>query len=288
MAALLSAESARIDVAGVPAIDGATFATTGDFVLVLGAARALFEAAAGLRACAHGEVRIQGTAAIEAVRTGLAAGAQLDPPMPPSWTLMQYVAWSARLAGHARRDAFDRAREAIGRMQLASMAATKLGRAPLASRRGAVIAAALATGAAAIVVDDPTSGLTQEQAGAFARLTVRALAGRRSLVFAARVPLESPLAIAADEALVVSGSVVVAQGAPAEIAANERVFALRVKGDAGALAAAIEAGGGRVLCSTAALASVDLGPLTTRDLLRLADESHTVVVELRPLARGFA
>src|SRR5580704_12086212 len=46
---LLAASSLRVDVGGSPAVDGLTLATTGDRVLVLGAARALFEAAAGLR-----------------------------------------------------------------------------------------------------------------------------------------------------------------------------------------------------------------------------------------------
>jgi ABC-2 type transport system ATP-binding protein len=286
----------RVDVGGVPAIDGLTFTSTGDHVLVLGAARALFEAAAGLRAIARGELRVEGVAAPEAIRSGAAACAPLDPPMPPAWTVFRYAAWSARLAGHDRGAAFALATDALARMQLTSVARTKLAAAPLPVRRATVIAGALATGAPTLFLEDPMLGLTEQAGYLLARAIARATVDRRTAVFAARVPLESPMALAADEAIVVDDAQVTGQGAPAELAAAERTVAVRVHGQVDAFRRAVEAGGGRAEGvgegeqppAPARFVRVELGPLSPRDLLRIAAESDAVVIELRPLARPFA
>jgi ABC-2 type transport system ATP-binding protein len=289
---LLSATALRVDVGGAPALDGLTLATTGERVLVLGAARALFEAAAGLRAATRGELRVEGMAPAEAVRGGNVASASLDPPMPPAWTLLQYTTWSARLAGHARATARGLAAQALEAMHLDRMAGTRLGAAAVTTRRGTVLAAALATGARTLLVEDPLPGLPSEATRPFARVVARVLGERRAVIFAGRMPLESPLAMAADEALVIDGAAVSAQGAPGELAASDRAVALRVHGDVAAFARAVEAGGGRAEVAAGAPppvpVRVDLGPLAARDLLRLAAGCGAVVVELRPVARAFA
>jgi ABC-2 type transport system ATP-binding protein len=292
MPVILASSHLRVDVGGTPAIDGLTFTSTGDHILVLGAARALFEAAAGLRAIARGELLVEGLAAIEAVRSGIVASAPLDPPMPGTWSVVQYTVWSARLSGHARSAALAMAADALEQLQISSMSTTKLGRVPLAVRRATVLAAALATGAKTLLVENPVAHLADDAARPLGKTIMRVLSGRRAAIFAPRVPLESPLALAADEAIVVDGSDIAAQGAPAEIASRERTLALRVHGDLAAFTRAVEARGGRaeaaVSGASPALVRVDLGPLAARDLLGIAAESDAVVVELRPLARSFA
>jgi ABC-type multidrug transport system ATPase subunit len=289
---LLAASSLRVDVGGSPAIDGLTLATTGDRVLVLGAARALFEAAAGLRAPTRGEILVEGAPPRAAVGGGVAACAPLDPPMPPAWTVRQYVTWSARLSGHPRATAREMAHEALERMQLAHVAGTKLGAVAPATRRGTVLSGALATGARTLLIEDPLSGLPSEAARPFARVVARAVGELRAAIFAARVPLESPLALGSDEALLIDGAQVSAQGAPGELAASERTLALRVHGDVVAFARAVVARGGHAEVTVGAPppvhVRVELGPLAARDLLRIAAESRAMVVELRPLARSFA
>jgi len=279
-------------VGGAPAIDGLTLATTGDHVLVLGAARALFEAASGLRAPSRGEIEVEGLSPRVAVSGGTVACAPLDAPMPPAWTVLQYVTWSARLAGHPKATARAMAGEALERMHLGSVAGTKLGAVAPATRRGTVLAAALATGARTLLVEDPLPGLPSEAARPFARVIARALGEHRVAIFAGRVPLESPLALAADEALVIDGAEVSAQGAPGELAARERTVAVRVHGDVAAFARAVEAAGGHAVVTVGAPppvhVRVDLGPLAGRDLLRIAAEHEALVVELCPLARAFA
>jgi ABC-2 type transport system ATP-binding protein len=289
---LLTSSSLRVDVGGTPAIEGLSLASTGERVLVLGAARALFEAAAGLRAITRGELRVAGQDPLAAVTAVAVAGAPLDPPLPPSWTVRDYVTWSARLAGHPHGTARALAHEAIDRMKLGEVAAHKLAAVTAPARRGAVVAAALATGAPVVLVEDPVGGLPDDAARSLARVIVRALADRRTVFFAPRVPLDSPIALAAEEAIVVDGSHVSGQGDPAEIASRDSAFVLRVAGDARAFVDAVEAQGGRLLGSPGdpaqARLTIDLGTLHTRDLLRIAADSNAVVLELRPLGRAFA
>ncbi len=292
---LLASSSLRVDVGGTSAVDGLSLATTGDRVLVLGAARALFEAAAGLRVSARGELRIADHDPVDAVRAGIAAGAPLDPPLPSSWTVRHYVVWSARIAGNDRAAARALADDAIDRMKLAPHSNRKLGDAATAARRGAVIAAALATGAGVLLVEDPIAALPADTARSFARIVVRALSDRRTVVFAPRVALDSPIALAAEEAIVIDGSRLAAQGAPAEIAAGESAFVLKIGGDARAFVSAAEAQGARLLGAGDARLdprrdgiTIDLGGLRTLDVLRIAASSNAVVLELRPLSRAFA
>jgi ABC-type multidrug transport system ATPase subunit len=290
--ALLACSSLRVDVDGTPAIDGLTVESTGRRVLVLGAARALFEAAAGLRSVEHGELLVAGQRPVTAIRGGLAAAAPLDPPMPARWTVFQYIDWSARLSGlsGARCDAA--VEEAIHRLELRAHSAVRLGKASAVVRRGTVIGAALATGADAILIEDPMVGLPSDVERGFGNMLAWATEGRRILLFAGRVALDSAFAIAADEAIVVDGSGVLGQGNPTDLAARGKSFAVRVAGDVEALATALAANGCRLQRSESpgdgARFTVDLGSLGTRDLLRVAEASHAVVLELRPLTRVFA
>jgi energy-coupling factor transporter ATP-binding protein EcfA2 len=186
------------------------------------------------------------------------------------------------------------AAEALDRLQLAPLSRAKLGTAAPAVRRGTVVAAALATGATTLLLEDPPSGLP-DGGRAFARVVARATSDRRTAIFAARIALESPLALAADEAIVIDGGRVALQGAPGELAAREGAFSLRVAGDVRAFVQLAAARGARLLAPLppagpeAALSiGVDLGELATSDLLAIASSCDAVILELRPLARAFA
>jgi energy-coupling factor transporter ATP-binding protein EcfA2 len=292
-APLLEMVQARIDDGGAAAIDGLSLRSEGARVLVLGAARALFEATCGMRPIVHGELRVRGAEPPVAVRRGVLAGAPLDAPMPPDWTPRTFATWSARLAGHARRDAQARADDALQRMHLDALADAPLGKAALPLRRATAIAAAIATGAETIVLEDPLAALPGELARHLAQVTVAALADRAWIVFAARVPIASPIALATDEAIVVAGSQISGQGAPGVLAARDRRYALHVHGGSTALAELLEQHGAQVEARAAEAQPrrllVDLAPgQTTRDLLALAEAAGAVIVELRPLARAFA
>ena len=285
---LLAVEDLRVDVDGVPACDGLTARTGGARVLMLGAPRALFEATVGLRPVLRGALRIRGVAAGDAARQGIVAGAALDPPLPPKWTVLDYVTWSARLAGHSARDGRTLAKEAIDLTQLGSMAATPIERLVGHAKRGVVLAAAIATDAAVIVLDDPLAGLAEEHARSWARVVVQALASRSWLVLAGRISLTSPLAMNADEALVVSSSRLDAQGPPAEIASAQRRFVARIHGPLEELGARLAEQGARMDVQGAQVV-LDLGEsVTTADLLRMAAEVQATVVEMVPVARALS
>jgi hypothetical protein len=116
----------------------------------------------------------------------------------------------------------------------------------------------------------------------------RALSGRDFVLFAGRLPLSSPLGLLADDAIVVAGSAVVAQGAPAEIAAAERTYAVRVVGPVEPFVARVAARGAEVTRAQGMEVTLALGPLTTTDVLAIAEEMGAVVVELAPIARGLS
>jgi ABC-type multidrug transport system ATPase subunit len=289
---LLATSSLRVDAAGGPAIDGLTLKSTGRSVIVLGAPRALFEATAGLRTVEHGELLVDGAPPRSALGACVAAAAPLDPPMPPQWTVFQYIWWSTRLSGLSSSRSAAAVQRALERLQLVPQASAHLRTAPATVRRGTVIGAAIATGARVVLLEDPLLGLPGDVARSFARVIAGAVEGGLHVVFAGRIALDSPLALAADEAIVLDGSRVVAQGAPAEIAARENSFTVRATGDVGAFMSALTANGGLVHPSgrseDSAQFTVDLADLGTRDLLRVAGACKAVVLELRPLTRVFA
>jgi ABC-type multidrug transport system ATPase subunit len=287
-APLLELVQARIDVDGVPAVDGLSLTTTGDRVVVLGGAKALFEAACGVRTPSHGQVQVRGTEARRAARERTVAGAPLEPPLSPTWTARDYVTWSARIAGHGHREATALAEQAIADLKMIAAAGERLSTAATLLRRATTVAAALATGAEAIFLEEPLAGLSDDSARNFARIVLRALEGRSWMVFSARLPLESPFAMDADEAAVVASSRVLAQGAPAELAAHERAYAIRVTGHTEDFARIVIERGAHVTGSGNNL-TVDLGQhLLVSDLLRAAHEAEATVLELEPLAHAFA
>jgi len=283
---LLHVEDLRIDVDGVPAVDGLTARTSGDRVVVLGAPRALFEATAGRRRVVRGTLRVRGSAADAAVREGIVAGAPLDPPLPPKWTALDYVTWSSRLAGHTASDARTLAKEAIALVQLGALATSAIDRLLPHAKRGVVLASALATGAAVIALEDPLATLPEEIARSWARILVSALADRSWIVFAARISLTSPVAMNADEALMVSSSRLDAQGPPAEIAAADHRYVARIHGPLEALGARLSERGAKMDVQGAQVL-IDLGStVTTADLLGICMELDATVVELAPVARA--
>jgi ABC-2 type transport system ATP-binding protein len=285
---LVFAEDLRVDVDGVPACDGLTLRTTGDRVLVLGASRALFEALTGLRPVVRGALRVRGTDAGVAAREGTVAGAPLDPPLPPKWTALEYVVWSARLAGHKAADARALAKAAIARVQLGPMAPLPLGRMVPHARRAVALAAALATGAAVLVVEDPLTNLPEEIARTWARVLVHSLEESAWVILASRVSLTSPLALNAAEALVVSASGLDAQGPPAEIANARHRFVARINGQLDALQAKLTARGATVDVQGAQV-MLDLGEsVTTAELLGMATEADVTIVEMVPVARALS
>lgn len=284
---MLAAEDVRIDVDGVPACDGLTFRTRGAHVLVLGAPRALFAATTGLTPVRRGTLSVRGAPAAEATLRGVVAGAAQEPPLPPRWTVHEYVEWSARLAGVPAVEARGAAAAALTKLQLDPLAKTPTSRLVPHARRATVIAAALATCAEVIALEDPLGSLADDIAASYAGVLAEALADRSWIVFAPRMPLGSRLAETADEAIVATAHRLEAQGRPAELVAAERRFVARLDGPVDGVLAAIEARGARVEAHGGHFV-LDLGPspVSTGELLSLCDASEVTVLELVPAYRA--
>ncbi|MFO0639658.1 MAG: hypothetical protein U0183_10645 [Polyangiaceae bacterium] len=287
---VLEARALRIDDASGIAVEGLSFATSGEKILVFGASAPVFRALAGELSVAGGELRVAGREPVAALRAALVGVAPRDPALPGELTPAAWVEWSARLANPGKSEAKARAKAALDAFALGPVAGTRLDKCVTTARRATVLAAALATGASTIVFEDPTYGLDDDVARGFAKVVAKALAPVRWALFAARIPLESPLALEADDALVLGRSELLARGAPADLAARERRFSVVVEGDVAAFSAALVRRGFSSLGAPPRLL-VDLGSsedVGTGDLFALALESGVTILELSPVAGALA
>ena len=216
-----------------------------------------------------------------------------NPPLPPAWTTRTYATWSARLVGHDDESAARNARDAIAMLRMGSVADAKLGGAPLHIRRGAVLAAALATGAELLLFEDPTPGLADDVARTLARVLAQALdetassPGRAWVLFAARLPLTSPFAHRAEEAFLFSRGQLARSGVPGELAASEQTFHVRVTGPQDAFVDVLRQRGANVVPEATHLTIRLDDALAPRELFQLAEDAHVVLLELVPIADTF-
>jgi hypothetical protein len=100
------------------------------------------------------------------------------------------------------------------------------------------------------------------------------------------MPLTSPLALHADEAIVASSSRVEAQGPPAELAAASSRFVARVHGSMDGLTAELHARGVGVEVQGGQVIFDLNGALSTTDLIAMCAAADVAVVELVPVARA--
>jgi ABC-type multidrug transport system ATPase subunit len=207
-------------------------------------------------------------------------------PLPEKWSLVDFITWSARLGGASKSSAEVGAHQALSRLDLRDDAKTPLAKCPAHVRALAPLAAAIATRAPLVLFEDPTFALPADLARGVARKIVASLEGRQWILFAGQIALDSPFALHADEAIVIGGSKA-AQGAVAEVAAREGTYAVRIHGEARTFAKLVASRGGASKGDGEDLL-IELGEkLRTRDLFDLAEQAHSVIVELRPLSRAF-
>lgn len=291
---MLLANDLRVDAEGAPACEGLSFRSSGSHLLVLGAPRALFVAATGLTSPSRGTLTIRGVDSDEAVGLGLIAGAPLDPALPPKWTILEYVEWSARLSGAATAEARAAAKNAIARLKLEPMALLPFSKVNVPhARRAAVVAGALAAQTEVVALEDPLAGLADDVVATYGAILVEALAGRAWMVFAPRIALASPLARAADEALVVSSTKLLGQGPPAELAsshwgsgeaARDVRFVARLDGSLDRVRAALAERGGS-LEEQGAHVLIDLMGTSTSELAEICAAADVAILELMPVSR---
>jgi ABC-2 type transport system ATP-binding protein len=302
-APVLEAVDARIAVDDVVAIERLDVRTVGDRVLCVGDVQALMAAITGapLRATgaeldpddAEGEARVvAGSLRVggRRVETGehheVMGAAPLDPPLPLGSTVLDYVTWSARLAGTPKRLARELATTALTRMGLGSAGARLLGTLSVAERRVVVLTQAVVTAPAVVVAEAPLAGLDPAAANAVSTALARATEGRRALVSVSRIDpgtAEGSLARAASQVLLLSGGELVIEGTAADVFSGSRIYGLTVRSNAEPLRAELMARGielrGGPLRFCAALPPGS----TTGEVLAAAVAARAAVVELVPL-----
>jgi ABC-2 type transport system ATP-binding protein len=301
---LLAAHEARIAVDGVTAIDRLTLETKGDHVLVAGDTRALFAAITGIPladpAVAEGEEGelpgeafvVAGTLALAgcsvAARAHVASmgAAPLDPPLPPRWTVEEYVAWGAQLAGTPPGAARELAAAALSRVGVAPLRKKRLDALPPAERRAVVLAQATVTGPLVLVAEAPLRGLDAAGAALVMAALLGAGEGRRVLLSAARLDAGSPegaLARGASHLVVLSGGDVAVEGPPGELFAAARVLSLTVRTNAGALRAELAARGIDLRGGPTRFAASLPEGTTPREVMAAAAAARAAVVEMVPV-----
>ncbi len=289
---MIEARDLRVDAPekGSPCIDGLTLSSAADRTMILGAPRELMLAFAGMAPVVRGELRIEGEEPRRALALGRIAACPLDSPLPPGWSALRYVEWSARLAGVPRKERRETAEASLAHVGLSlPLIKAPLGKQNRFVRRATQLAAALLPSGATLVLWNPLEDLEPEAANILEPLLVRALGAVRAVLFATRAPLDGRLASTMDEAIVISGSRVLAQGPVLEVATRNRTFVVRAIGDLERFRAALTARGGKLgVGNSPAELAVDLGSMDNAEVFRAALESDAVVVEMRPLSATFS
>jgi ABC-2 type transport system ATP-binding protein len=308
-APLLAAEGARVAIDDVVAIDRLTLVTHGDRVVLAGDPGALVAAVTGVPRSSLGRDRVELAADTPTTRTGeahvtagrlLLAGrnvgegahraimgaAPLDPPLPPDWTAAEYVAWSARLGGATRRAALELAEVALAQAGLREAGRRRALSLALPERRVISLAQAAALSPEVIVAEAPLAGLEGDAASFVLTALQRFTEGRRALVTVLRLDPGSPegaLARSADHVIVLAGGEIAVEGAPVDLYAGARIYALTVHQNAPSFQAEL------------ALRGIDLrgGPrrfsanlpagTSPRELLLAAQIARATLVELVPI-----
>jgi ABC-2 type transport system ATP-binding protein len=196
---LLVADGARIGVGDVVAMDALTFRSRGERVLLVGDTAPLFAALVGTSLARAPSSSLDRTAESECsvvagklTCAGMDVGAghhrahigpaPLDPALPGDWSVLDYVTWSARLAGSPTGLARDQAHHAIERTGIASFARSRVRSLALPVRRAAVLAQALVTTPRVIVAESPLRGLEGSDLAFVLAALARATEGRGAIV----------------------------------------------------------------------------------------------------------
>ena len=317
---LLVAEEARIAVDGVVAIDRLTFSATGDHLLFAGDPAALFAAITGVPLSSRrgarpvltgkaaraalassddldeelpgeayvvaGALLLAGRSVAEAAHTSLMGAAPLDPPLPPTWSAEEYVAWGARLAGARRRAASELAVTALARVGLLPARKRLTSALSQPERRALVLAQAVVMAPEILIAESPLAGLEGAAAAFVLDALVQATEGRRAIFSVTRIDPASPegrLARAASHVIVLAGGEIALEGPPSDLFSGVRVYTLTVHKNAEPFRAEL-ALRGIPLRGGPQRFSVELAVGgSTRDIVAAAQAARAALVEMVPL-----
>jgi len=245
---LLQCDDARVDVDGVPVLDGLSFATQGDRVGLLGDWGWLFRVLARQAEVSSGGVLVHGYPANTAVADGVVGLSLHDPGSPEGWTGLQYLQHSARLAGLGADAADGEARTVLERVGLLPSGHRKLGALAPVERRALLLTHVALGSPPVIALEGPLAGLHPAWAEHMTLLLARLAPHARWLVSVHDPGLDAPeraLLDRLDEVLWLRGGVV-SRTTAAQLLEPRSGYSLVVTRNAAALRAELRQRGHRV------------------------------------------
>jgi ABC-type multidrug transport system ATPase subunit len=290
--ATLELRDVTIRRAGSALLSTLSLRTEAHRVGLIGEWEPLFQALTGQAQLASGRAQIMGCELSQALARNMVGFAPCDPPLPGSFSVLEYLRHAARLSHGSSARALADSKRVLDEYGLSELAARKLSQLAAFERRALAIACASLSTPPVLCLETPLCGLDAEPADYIARLCSEA-AKRSRLIVSATFPRspspEHALLDACQELCVLSRGAVVAQGEPSQILAPSARYWLSVSGaKAAAFSGVLEAAGcrlserdgpGRYL--------VELPESGTSDLLLdAALASELVVLELEPLRAG--
>jgi ABC-type multidrug transport system ATPase subunit len=248
---VLSARDASIEVDGTIAVSSLDVTTRGDRVMLVGSTSPLLAVLAGAMPRSDepaaapvtarvvaGDLAVLERSVSSGAHRGVCGVALSDPPLPWRWTVGEYLIWAARLDGAGRKASKILVSSALGALSLTAIARTRLRALSALERRVVVLASAIVSQPAAVVVDDPFGGLDDRDASLMLGALGRALYGRAAIVSVPRIRLTDPtgeLAKTTTDILLMRGGSIVVHTSPVELLSRGRLYELTVRAQADAL-----------------------------------------------------
>lgn len=244
-APLLSAVDLRIDLGTSVAVEHATFVSSGTSLVAQGDGGALVALLLGRASISAGSLQLLGREVGRggAQQAGVPVGvAPLDPVLPPSSTVREYLVAGGRLAGLRHREADERASATLSELGLSPLAARVLGQLNRGQARSVVLAQAVLTRPSVLIAEAPLAGLAGGEADDVDRVFAAARAGRAWIGTVMGSYPGSPergMADAADEWVLFSDGRLVQKTAPRGVERRATGYSLMLRGDPTAFARAL-------------------------------------------------
>jgi ABC-type multidrug transport system ATPase subunit len=304
-APLLACERARIDVAGVPLLEGLSFQTRGRHVGLVGAWSPLFAVLCAEARVASGQILIGGRDATRAVAEGTVGLALFEPGLPSGWKVREYLRRNAELSGITPSAARIAADGILAELGLATLSKRTLGSLSPVERRAVLITHACLGNPPVVALDRPLARI-DETSQHWLRQFIETISTRHRLVVSVEADLpptaEHALLHHLDEVLVLERGCLVAQGPASKFAAAGERYLVTVSRHAAAVVERLSTAGLTVeVVDDAGIARSpsDAAPIAdaARLLVRLASAGDTAplleasleleapLIELVPLAR---
>lgn len=305
-ASVLHAEEARIAVDDVVAMEKLTVRTRGDRVLCAGDTEVLFAALTGVplrsRSRSLSEDDMPGEASVVAGSLFVAGRdvgkrehfdivgtAPVDVPLPAKMSVLDYVTWSARLAGESRGHARALAMSALERVGLAGAYKRDVSTLDVPGRRVLSLAHASSADPEVIIVELPLAGLEAGPAAFVMNAISRVTEGRKAIFSVRKMDPGTPegnLALGATDVLVFASGGLVMEATPDELFASVRVYGVTIRKNAGAFRDELEARGAVVKGGPLRMSVTLPEEATTKEIMAAASKARAPIVEMFPIVGG--